>query len=211
MNFWQIYYNDHLRSDFGTSRVLFTTKPRSNTSLSSISDKFTEIGINEVKFMSYDPNGLRYLIAKDITYDILISIYDVNSSRIMCMRITQAIDDKNLQDIKKITSFFGTQNIEIRIIGNQNNNKDVILYLYGLEGIIKNNELVEIDLFGNEKRNICIDTKTGQSYNLLLDNRHYFPGELINNMKIEEFKSKIGPLKNLNEFNRKKQDKNYSH
>jgi hypothetical protein len=53
---------------------------------------------------------------------------------------------------------------------------------------------MEVDLFGEEKRHIVMDMKTGLSYDLLLENRIYRPGELKNDEKEEDFQSSTARL-----------------
>ena len=53
---------------------------------------------------------------------------------------------------------------------------------------------MEIDMFGEEKRHMAIDMKTGLSYDLLLENRIYRPGELKNDEKEDDFQSSTSRL-----------------
>ena len=76
----------------------------------------------------------------------------------------------------------------------QANAKDLVNSLLFLEKIGKNS-LVEVDLFGNEVRHVAIDLKTGLSYNVLIKNIIYKPGELINNLSFDDFSKNVSRLK----------------
>ncbi|MCL4404741.1 hypothetical protein M1583_02000, partial [Candidatus Marsarchaeota archaeon] len=51
--------------------------------------------------------------------------------------------------------------------------------------------LVEADLFGNEVRHIAFDAKQGMSFNVLVNNMNYKPGELVNKMTIDQFERSL--------------------
>ena len=47
-------------------------------------------------------------------------------------------------------------------------------------------------MFGTDARHVAIYLKTGASYNLLLLNRIYRPGELKNQQAYDEFRQRLG-------------------
>jgi hypothetical protein len=53
--------------------------------------------------------------------------------------------------------------------------------------ISKKMKLVEVDIFGTNTRHIAIDAKLGTSYNILMEDRLYRAGELVNNLTMENF------------------------
>ena len=81
----------------------------------------------------------------------------------------------------------GRPNVEARIMGLQNGEDHA--FLGGLLGFLSKQgiRLIEADLFGEETRHVAIDLKTGASYNVLLEDRHYRAGELVNRMTIDDF------------------------
>ena len=63
-----------------------------------------------------------------------------------------------------------------------------------MDFIVENKiRLVEIDLFGENTRHIAIDTKLGTSFNVLMEDRLYRPGELVNSMTVENFERTFRP------------------
>ncbi len=187
MNFWPILKNDLKKEDFGLGRYILNTcdmqsvKDRHHTSFNLVKSSFYEIKLNEKIETNLDK--VRYIIAKSISFDSILSLYDVNSSNIYVTRVYNSLD------LKEIEKFYNKKrNIEIRIIGMQNGQKDYINKFLPLE---KFGVLSEVDIFGNEIRHIAIDLKTGMTYNLLLENRIYRPGELLNQTKQEDFEKSI--------------------
>ena len=126
---------------------------------------------------------------------MLVLLYDVNTSGFFAFRAAQEEDLK--MPVKEFVSRLKRPNIEIRAIGMQNSSKD---YGTGLANMIEAAytlckpyaRLVEVDLFGTDQRNIAIDTKLGMTFDLLLFDRFYKPGELANTLSAEAFKAQIG-------------------
>lgn len=203
MDFWNVYDRYSIEADFGSARFSLTARQRPHTSMNMIATRSREVGVNELAVGAYDPSGQRYFIAKNVTYDLLLSIYDVNTAQCMFMRLTQSLDRKTLESIGKFSMRLGKPNIEIRLIGLQNADKTALSSLYTIRKHAKGMKndcvcnLVEADMFGNEQRHVCVDMKTGSSYNLLLENRIYRPGELTNTVKREDFEAKRGAMKPL--------------
>jgi hypothetical protein len=148
------------------------------------------INTGELKEAHYTDIEPRYIAAVGLIYDILISIHDVNSKSTFVYRpygSAPLLHDGKLRH--KILSLSKSRpNLEARIIGFQNN-QDYGQLLDDISNfIIKNRiKLVEVDLFGSNARHIAIDTKLGMSFDILLDNRPYKQGELVNNITIENF------------------------
>ena len=95
-------------------------------------------------------------------------------------RQTDIMIEKELRKLKPA-------NIEVRLIGLQNG--DNPLRLNETVDFIKKMKLpvFEADLFGGDTRHICIDIKTGVSFDVLISNRLYKPGELTNKVTREQF------------------------
>jgi hypothetical protein len=136
--------------------------------------------------MNYDGMNKRYVCAASLTYEIFISIYDVNSRSAFAAR---SIDfskslaagmDKFIKKIKR-------PNLEARIIGLQN--KSGIGPLLGISSWLSKRSvpICEIDLFGTSVRHVAIDLHTGMSFNILMEDRLYKPGELENKITMEQF------------------------
>ncbi|MDE1868520.1 MAG: hypothetical protein KGH60_00950 [Candidatus Micrarchaeota archaeon] len=139
-----------------------------------------------------DETSIRYIAAVGMTYDLMLSLYDINSRSLFVARFA-SFDDKTRQSAEK---FLGsTKNPkpkwEARIIGMQNSEeyKD----LYKIADFLTTNgiSVYEIDLFGNEMRHVAIDSKLGVSYNMLMEDRLYRAGELINKSTVEQFEKEV--------------------
>ncbi len=157
-----------------------------------VAGKARELEMNTAFFQHYDESS-RYVTVKDLTYDLLLTVYDVNTRSTMAARITRELGkndwERLLSPVKKVRH----PNFEMRIIGLQNN---FVAPLSGLDMFYKvlGGMLMEVDLFGNNVRHIAFDTKTGMPYDLLLENRLYRPGELVCKISREDFSSREGQL-----------------
>ena len=127
-----------------------------------------------------------YINASNLTYDMLLSIYDFNSGRIAVARFDR-FTDAIKSHMQSFVRSFKNPNLEARMIGLQDG--------HGLDdaskalGFINKNaiSLNEADLFGTDIRHISIETKRGMSMDLLLLDRVYRPGELKNPQTYEQF------------------------
>lgn len=177
---------ERLLKAFSSARVLLNTKPRRNASLSAIVGKSKELESGQATYFGYGTfSAHRYLIAKNITFDLLVTVYNVNSFELFAFRATRNLDAADMAIIKKQVASMKRPNLEMRAIGMQNGNGnllDAVDKVRKLTGA----QIIEVDIFGNEIRNIAIDAKNGTSYDLLLLDRIYRPVELINNAKFED-------------------------
>ncbi|MCL5008365.1 MAG: hypothetical protein M1156_00540 [Candidatus Marsarchaeota archaeon] len=183
MDFWGVFEKEQFASDFGSKQVMLNTGQRHSMSLKMVQERAVEIGVNECIFQKYSYDK-RYLIAQSITFDVLLTIYDVNHSALLALRTNANISDKEMHQVSKLISGIKRPNLEIRAIGAQNNAENFVQMLNKMHAL-KPNTLAEIDLFGNNIRHILIDSHTGMPYNLLLQNRIYRPGELVNNIQAQ--------------------------
>jgi len=177
-----------LNKEFGSERAVLSTKQRPHTSLSMIQRISKEIGINQGTMQKYG-NLKRYVIARDITYDLFISVYDVNSHSAIVLRPSQAIDNKEETKIRSFVRSLKKPNLEIRGIGLQNGDMELLEEINKVKEICKG-PIVELDVFGNETRHIALDLKTGMTYNILLLDRIYRPGELVTTLGKNDFEAK---------------------
>ncbi len=176
---------------FGQSRYLATGKERPHISRSKLlaNDSTEFVGLGEEKKGSYMGwMGRRYIAAENLTYDFIITFYDVNSPYLSVVRLFEA--ERLMKSLKRALKDDASSrpNIEARIIGLQNGQEHGFLSealdLLSKRGV----RLIEADLFGGDVRHIAIDLKTGASYNVLLEDRSYRPGELMNHMTLEDFR-----------------------
>ncbi|MEM0200883.1 MAG: hypothetical protein QXD23_00565 [Candidatus Micrarchaeaceae archaeon] len=192
MDLWEAYTRERLELNFGSQQLLLNTGDRHNSSLIQYLDRSIELKTNKVLFKSYSYES-RYIRSIDITFDLLVTFYDVNTSSIFAFRQSKEFTNKELskiiQEVKKLRS----NNIECRIIGLQNTHLGLVHGITQMKEKIQCN-LAELDIFGKEKRNILIDTKTGMSYNILMENRVYRPGELLNNQLYDDFEKTTANL-----------------
>ncbi len=127
-----------------------------------------------------------YINASNLTYDMLLSLYDFNSGRIAVARFdrfTEAIRSHMQGFVKSLKN----PNLEARVLGLQDGHgsEDALKVL----GFINSNAIAlnEADLFGTDIRHISFETKRGMSMDLLLLDRVYRPGELRNPQTYEQF------------------------
>jgi hypothetical protein len=166
---------------FGSSRVLLTSKARPHVSLAMVARSCVEVGNGGFAVVRYGPFKPRYAIARGVAFDLFICVYDVDTSVGVVFRTGRALSDRELSQIQGIVAKMGMKNIETRFAGLQSGSYDSEL-CKEIERISMRlgESIAEIDLFGGDVRHLCIDSKTGLSYNLLLEDRIYRPGELAN-------------------------------
>lgn len=192
MDFWNTY-KARIAGDFSHSPISLETAMRKNASLKAVSEFSREIEINKAFFQRYDA-ARRYIIAKDLSHDLLFSAYDVNSRDILVARITRQISKQGWMKIFSILRKVKVPNLEFRLMGLQNEGYKASLV--GFDQLHKRigGVLAEVDLFGTDIRNIAIDTKTGMTYDILMLNRIYRAGELANQVTRDDFESRLGEL-----------------
>lgn len=192
MDFWDSY-RKRMVGDFSGSRIWLGTSVRKNASLRAVEEFSREVELNTVLFQRYD-TAHRYVIAKDVTHDLLFLAYDVNSRDALAARITRDVSSKELTAILSRLRKVKEPNMEFRLIGLQNGGQAQILSMFDKLRRRMHGILVEVDLFGANVRHVALDTKTGMTYNILLLNRIYRAGELSNTLSREDFESKLGQL-----------------
>lgn len=199
MDFWPSYQTASKKADFGSARFLLNTcdrlmaVDRHDTSQSTVDGKAKEIQANELTTLKLG-QGNRYVTAKEITFDLLLSFYDVNSFDMMVLRATMPLGRAEIGRVRSFVGRLRRPNIEIRAIGLQNGDEAFVKSIDEARKATKG-KLVEVDLFGTETRYIALDTKTGMSYNLLFMNRIFRPGERVTAVKKEDFEARRSKLK----------------
>ncbi len=174
------------------AQLRVNTGTRQHASIAQISDRGVELGLNRAMHMAYS-DAHRYILAKDLSYDLMATIYDVNTRSILAMRMSRDLSAPVITKMVKALARMKSGNLEMRVIGLQNGRS---AYSLSIEVMHKESgaKLMEADLFGNETRHIAIDTKTGVTYNLLMLNRIYRPGELVCSVKPEDFARSVSEL-----------------
>lgn len=185
MDFWSAYGKEAKTADFGTRQLWLNTGDRPNASIARLLDRSIDLAPGSAVFQHWSL-GKRYLIAKNVVFDLFLSFYDVNSKAVMAMRITRPMERDEVNKARKSVHSLKNSNIEIRAIGLQNGDKTLLKSVEDADKIA-DGDLVEVDLFGNQTRHLIIDLLTGKPYSLLLENRIYRPGELISAAKKEDF------------------------
>ncbi|MGC8710292.1 MAG: hypothetical protein ACP5RF_01630 [Candidatus Micrarchaeia archaeon] len=200
MDAWDAFKKAVYLKDFSTERIFIGSRKstyipmeRAHASIDSVYGLHRELKPNTA-FFQKETADIRYIVSTNITYDLFVSIFDVNSNSGFFIRSSMLLSNATKANIRKYLDKFRNQNLEFRIIGMQNGYNELIDVISGLKKLVKGS-LVELDLFGNEIRHIAIDLETGHSYNLLLDNRIYKPGELINSQALQSFKSTVSEIK----------------
>ncbi|MEM0149533.1 MAG: hypothetical protein QXW10_01395 [Candidatus Micrarchaeaceae archaeon] len=182
-----------LGNEFGKVPCVFAYKARAHISKSKI-DEFGEavyIDIGEASTVKYAASQTRYIAAMNIAYDMLLSIYEIDTSSLFAARLLDfSENDKNMV-LKFLRSFKARTNFEARIIGMQNAQQHAALEKISGFAEAKGIPIVEVDLFGGSKRHIAMDSKVGVSYDILEYDRLYRPGELDNKATFEQFERSI--------------------
>ncbi len=179
-------------------QYLQSYKARQHISISKMEehDEISYIGIGEKIACKYaSPIDKRYIGFKDVSYDLILSLYEINSKSALAARIYKdakwagkPIDDymHQLRGIKK-------PSVEARLIGMQNSQDtsllDNVLSMLAARKI----EVYEADLFGANIRHIALDLHTGTTFDVLVYDRIYKPGELINKLTEEQFSRSYVP------------------
>ncbi len=191
MDFWQLY-RSRIANGATDGGLEMRYSDRKHTSLAMVEDRAVHLELGNILHTAYN-EAKRYIIAKEISYDLLVEFYNVNNRETVALRAGSAMTEREMSGIVSVLKRIRNPNLEIRLIGLQNGYADP---LAGIDYFAKKIKcmMVEVDLFGTDTRNIAIDTKTGLPYNLFLLNRIYRPGELANKTTVDEFK---GSLKKL--------------
>ncbi len=205
MSFEKFLDEEARKAGFGKERYVRNFKERQNLSkLRLDSDSGCEyIDANGVYFGSYDEVGKRYAACVNLVYDAMLAVFDQSTRRALICRFNE-FRKEDMARLSKYMREFGA-NSEARLIGLQNGQQfDIVEMAYALissRGI----GIFEIDLFGNEQRHVAIDLKTGVTFDVLMLNRPYKPGELVNKQTKEQFeRSSISAVQN----GEKQRDKN---
>lgn len=177
MDLWDVFEKELLRQEFGSKQLVLNTGARHALSLNTVQDRATELSPGECVFRPYSYDK-RYLLAKDLGPELLLTAFDVNTSASLALRSSSTVSDKDMHRIAGLLSGTKRPNLEIRAIGLQNSFRDDVLSIQNMRKL-RGGALAEADLFGDSLRHIAMDTKTGMAYNLLLLNRIYRPGELL--------------------------------
>lgn len=198
---WALSFEHILKKDLAgeinTEEYRHDFKERPHVSKSKI-DEYSNafyLEVGQSKSIHYkDGTETRYIAAVSMTYDTIISIYDVNTRNIIACR-TFKYGDLERASLKSFVNSLkrAKPNLEARIIGMQSGQKDYSTMLSELIGFFASNsiKLVEVDMFGTNTRHIAIDSKLGTSYNILTEDRLFRPGELVNGMTVENFENKL--------------------
>ncbi len=196
MDISSAYFIERDKNTFGSGRLLLNnndrlgTPDRHHTSLARIEWDSKEIGKDEVLFH----NGIdeyRYVLAKDISFDMFISLYDVNARTFAGFRASGDPEERSISQFLEECKKRKMENVEMRAYGMQDNGKSLVGII---DKVLQDSKasLVEVDIFGKDIRNLAFDIKTGMVFNLLLLNRIYRPGELANKERaVEKPKSQL--------------------
>jgi hypothetical protein len=185
---------DAFRADgFNSKQFFLSFKDRAHISKSKLdADESTGYLNVDESGMIMNHNGIskRYISAMNVTYDMLFSVYEVNSMSLFCARTFKS-DDIIKKKLKDFIKKFKKPNFEVRIFGMQNNESQILVGK--LLEVIKTYKLkvYEVDLFGNQTRNIAFDAKNGMSFNILLNDRIYRAGELNTNLTADQFEAHL--------------------
>ena len=192
MDFFEALGKQKLGKGFGTAQIVMSSKAsvfalkRPHTSLSMVLESSKELMNNQASSYAFAKSDFRYVIAKEISFDLLATFHDVNSASTVMVRTSVPLTVPDLSKIKGILGGWKRSNIEMRLIGMQNGATNFAKIADQLHTLSKAS-LIELDIFGGMKRHIAFDLKMGASYDLLLLDRTYRAGELNNDVTPEAF------------------------
>ncbi|MEM3791406.1 MAG: hypothetical protein QXL16_01595 [Candidatus Micrarchaeaceae archaeon] len=199
MEFYPLLKKMLTKEGFGRERIILTTndlqatKDRHAISLRLNQEKGKELSRESIMHSKFSEFN-KYVFAKNISFDLFVSIYEINLQECVAFRFFSPLSKKEKEAISAIVKKRGFRNCEVRIIGMQDNSLPLSSSFFLFEDF--HFLLKEADLFGNEVRHIALDLKTGMTYNLLLENRIYRPGELKNLENFSDFQSNL-PQRNF--------------
>jgi hypothetical protein len=193
MDFWSIYEKERAKPEFGSGKTYIRSRDRIHLSLSTVEQYCVELDMDRGILKEFQENA-RYVIATDITHDLLLSVYDVNTTRTFLLRFSLPLSVNVMKWLGERIDRMGNTNLEVRAIGMQDRDTELLNTLERMHATFKSS-LMELDLFGNEVRHIAFDLKLGMSFNLLLLDRIYTPSELVNQTSKEEFERRKSEFK----------------
>ncbi|MCL5122823.1 MAG: hypothetical protein M1279_02545 [Candidatus Marsarchaeota archaeon] len=180
---------------FGTANCHLSFKERPHISKSKVdmADGATYINIGESFRARYSAISAKYIASVNMTYDLLLSVYDVDTKDLFAMRVLKHATD-TFKALEKYTSGISRnkyKRFEARLIGMQNKQDySILMPIFKILGRYKV-PVVEVDLFGDQIRHIALETFLGVSFNVLLLDRIYRPGELNNQMTHEQLEAQL--------------------
>jgi hypothetical protein len=193
MDFWDVYEKERTEPTFGIGRKLISSRDRIHQSLSSVDEYCMNLEMDHATVKNFSERE-RYVICTEITHDLLVSIFDVNTERSILLRFSEPPKDEVLRKVSDEIKKLKKPNLEMRIIGLQDKDTELLGSADRLHNMFTSS-LMEVDLFGNEMRHIAFDMKLGMSFNLLLLNRAYLQYELINKEMRADYDRRKSELK----------------
>ncbi len=181
------------KETFGKSAIQLRTGKRYHTSLAMVGDRSRELGLN-IAFVQKYTESSRYVIAHDITYDLFVSIYNVDTATVIATRPTLLMNEAEVRCMHDIVRKNMLRNLEVRIIGMHGTDVALQGSIAKLHSALPQAKLAEADLFGNSIRHLALDLKTGSVYDLLLQNKIYGPADLIDSTEASGFAAKRSQL-----------------
>ena len=180
---------------FGTANchLFFKERPHISKSVIDRADGTVYIGIGDNTRLKYSGISARYSAVVNMTYGLLLSVYDVDTKDLfaMCMLNHKADTFKDLEKYISSIKRNRYQRPEARLIGLQDKQDySILMSIFKVLGRYKV-PVVEVDLFGNQTRHIALDSYLGTSFNILLLDRIYRPGELNNQMTQEQLEAQL--------------------
>jgi hypothetical protein len=193
MDFWSIYEKERAKPGFSSVKTYIRSRDRIHLSFSTVEQYCVELDMDRGTSREFQEN-VRYVIATDITHDLLLSIYDVNTTRTFLLRFSLPLSVNVMKKLGEQIDRMNSPNLEVRAIGLQDRDTELLNTLERMHATFKSS-LMELDIFGNEVRHIAFDLKLGMSFNLLLLNRIYNPSELVNQIPIDDFERRKSEFK----------------
>lgn len=180
---------------FGSAscRLYFKDRPHISRSRVDKADGASYLDMDKSASVRYSDISTRYIAVINMTYDLLLSVYDVDTKDIFAMRVFVHRPDtfKALEKYLLRISRNKYKRFEARLIGMQDKqDHSILMPIFKALGKYRV-PVYEVDLFGNQVRHIALDSYLGTSFNILMQDRIYRPGELNNQMTQEQFEAQL--------------------
>ncbi len=192
MGFEEVVAKESAQKDFGSERYARQYRARSHISISKVDEFGSSVYVGTDGYTSarYSESAApAYIAAKGLSYDWVVTLYDINSNTGGMWRSYKADFMQEMETFMK--QLPRSADVEARIIGLQDD-QDTAALKKTLSFLNKHKiTLMEADLFGDEIRHVAFDLKRGMTFDILLENRIYRPGELKNAGTADQFEAQL--------------------
>lgn len=193
MSFGDIFEDEAREGAINAAPYYRGTKPRPNMSRivldTDSSVRYVELG--KLESLAYNPTRERYIAALNLTYDAIMTVYNVDSRELGVCRFYRFDDNAKRQLDGFLRGLHRPVKLEARLMGFQTGQE--VDSIRDISEFIRSRKLplAEVDLFGTNVRHVSMDSMLGIGFEVLLENRVYRPGELKTPITLDQFERSI--------------------